>query len=424
MKVDSLVFNCDARGYDVGAIAFSGAAIEFPAVPRTYDCVSMQGAVGEGSASMGASGFGRIELPFHVAKQIGYTERGHFGHATRRQLCDMPDTFFHRAVAATIGSDRIMRYLMLMGAALLLAGCRDAQKEVVGVVPKGANHIFWQTVHAGAIKAANEENLQVEWNAPTLEIDSSRQIAIIESMVNRQLAGIALAPVDRKALVGVVERAAAAGIPVAIFDSDIDTDKRITYIATDNREGGRKAARLLAELLLGEGEVAVISFMPGSAATMEREEGFREELRTKFPGIKVVQTAYGMADRAKARAATENIMAAHPNLRGLFADNESSSAGAVLALKARGDAKVRMVAFDSNDQLVADLRDRNLDALVIQKPFQMGYESVKAIGRRLRGEAVVSRIDLPAVLVRRGDLGKPDILQLLHPDIATWLSRQ
>jgi ribose transport system substrate-binding protein len=317
-----------------------------------------------------------------------------------------------------------MRYLILIGAAWLLAGCRDAPKKVVGVVPQGANHIFWQTVHAGAIKAANEEDLRVEWNAPTLEIDSSRQIAIIESMVNRQLAGIALAPVDRKALVGVVERAAAAGIPVAIFDSDIDTDKRITYIATDNREGGRKAARLLGELLLGEGEVAVISFMPGSAATMEREEGFRDELRKSFPGMKVVQTAYGMADRAKARAATENIMAAHPNLRGLFADNESSSAGAVLALKARGDAKVRMVAFDSNDQLVSDLQDRYIDGLVIQKPFQMGYASVKAIGRKLRGDSVVSRMDLPAVLVRRGDLEKPDVIQLLHPDIATWLSQQ
>jgi ribose transport system substrate-binding protein len=317
-----------------------------------------------------------------------------------------------------------MRHLILIGAALLLAGCRDAPKKVVGVVPKGANHIFWQTVHAGAIKAANEEDLRVEWNAPTLEIDSSRQIAIIESMVNRKLAGIALAPVDRKALVGVVERAAAAGIPVAIFDSDIDTDKRITYIATDNHEGGRKAARLLGELLLGEGEVAVISFMPGSAATMEREEGFRDELSRHFQGIKVLQTAYGMADRAKARAATENIMAAHPNLRGLFADNESSSAGAVLALKARGDAKVRMVAFDSNDQLVADLQDRYIDGLVIQKPFQMGYASVKAIGRKLREESVVSRVDLPSVLVRRGDLEKPDVIQLLHPDIATWLSQQ
>lgn len=315
-----------------------------------------------------------------------------------------------------------MRYLSLIAAVLMLAGCAKDEKKVVGVVPKGANHIFWQTVHAGALQAAKEFGLEVEWNAPTLEIDSSRQIAIVESMVNRRLAGIALAPVDRKALVAIVERAANAGIPIAIFDSDIDTDKRITYVATDNREGGRMAARKLGELLLGEGEVAIISFMPGSAATMEREEGFREEIAKKFPRIRIVQTAYGMADRAKARAATENIMAAHPNLRGLFADNESSSAGAVLALKNRGNAKVRMVAFDSNDQLVADLQDRFIDALVIQKPFIMGYESVKAIGRKLKGERVVSRVDLSAVLVTRGDMEKPDVIQLLHPDLGRLLS--
>jgi ribose transport system substrate-binding protein len=289
-------------------------------------------------------------------------------------------------------------------------------------VPKGTNHIFWQTVHAGAIKAAQEFDLEVEWNAPTLEIDSSRQIAIVESMVNRRLAGIALAPVDRKALVGVVERANAAGIPVAIFDSDIDTEQRLTYIATDNREGGRMAARKLAEILVEEGEVAIISFMPGSAATMEREQGFREEIAKRYPRIKIVQTAYGMADRAKARAATENIMAANPDLRGIFADNESSSAGAVLALKARVNTKVRMVAFDSNDQLVADLQDRFIDALVIQKPFAMGYESVKAVARKLQGQSVVSRVDLSAVLVTRADVERPDILELLHPDIHKWLS--
>jgi ribose transport system substrate-binding protein len=317
-----------------------------------------------------------------------------------------------------------MRYLALLAISTCLAGCRSDVKPVIGVVPKGANHIFWQTVHAGAVKAAKESNVDIEWNAPTLEIDSSRQIAIVESMVNRRLAGIALAPVDRKALVGVVERAAAAGIPVAIFDSDIDTEKRLTYVATDNHEGGRIAATKMGELLLGEGEVAIISFMPGSAATMEREEGFREEIKKTYPKIRIVQTAYGMADRAKARAAAENIMAAHPDLGGLFADNESSSAGAVLAVKARGDAKVRMIAFDSNDQLVADLQDRYIDALIIQRPMQMGYESVKALGRKLQGQPIESRVHLSAVLVTRADMEKPDVIELLHPDLRTWLSRR
>jgi ribose transport system substrate-binding protein len=306
----------------------------------------------------------------------------------------------------------------------LLAGCRDAERPVVGVVPKGASHTFWQTVHAGAIKAAQEYGLDIEWNAPAVEIDAARQIAIVDSMVTRHLAGIALAPVDRSSLVNVVERAATAGIPVAIFDSDIDTSKRIAYVATNNREGGRMAARFLGELLLGTGEVAIVGFMPGSAATMERDEGFTEEMKKNYLGIRIVQTAFGMADRAKARAATENILAAHPNLRGLFADNESSSSGAAMALKSRANTQVRTVAFDSSDQLITDLRDRVVDALVLQNPFLMGYESVKALGMKLRGETPRPRIDSGLALVRREDLEKPEIVELLRPDIRRWLGQE
>src|SRR5205807_10214510 len=117
---------------------------------------------------------------------------------------------------------------LFCAAALFSSGCNREKKHVVGVVPKGSNHIFWQTVHAGAIKAAREAGLEVEWNAPALEIDSSRQIESVDSMINRHLAGIVLAPVDKTALVNVVDRAAREGVPVAIFDSGIDTQKRIT----------------------------------------------------------------------------------------------------------------------------------------------------------------------------------------------------
>jgi ribose transport system substrate-binding protein len=304
---------------------------------------------------------------------------------------------------------------------MVLAGCRSSTRPVVGVVPKGANHIFWQTVHAGAVKAGQEFNLDIEWNAPTLEIDSSRQIAIVEAMVNRRLAGIALAPVDRKALVNVVERAHSAGVPVAIFDSDIDTGKRITYVATNNREGGRMAARRLGELMQGTGKCAIIGFMPGSASTMEREEGFQEELKAKFPAIRMVQLAFGMAKQAQARSVTENILTAHPDLTGLFADNESSSAGAVMAIRGRYTTQVRMVAFDSNPQLIDDLRDRVVDGLIIQDPMKMGYESVKAIAMKLRGETPPANIDSGVYLVDRSNLEQPDILPLLYPDIKRYL---
>jgi ribose transport system substrate-binding protein len=312
------------------------------------------------------------------------------------------------------------RLILLLFVTLICAACREEPRRVVGVVPKGANHIFWQTVHAGAVKAAHEYKLEVEWNAPALEIDASRQIAIVESMVNRHLAGIALAPVDRKALASVVDRADAAGVPVAIFDSAIDTNHYISYVATNNREGGRMAARKLAELMAEEGKCAIIGFMPGSASTMEREEGFEQEI-AKYPGIHVVAKVFGAASQANSMKETENIMTRNPDLKGLFADNESSSMGAVMALSSRGESKIRMVAFDASQKLIEDLRHRTIDALLVQNPFKMGYESVKAIGMKLNGQTPEAHIDSGITLVTRPDLEKPDIIPLLFPDIEKFL---
>lgn len=317
-----------------------------------------------------------------------------------------------------------MRRRALLAATLApLAACRRSGKPVVGVVPKGANHIFWQTVHAGALQAASEYSFEVEWNAPTLEVDSSRQIEIVESMVNRRLAGIVLAPVDRTALVNVVERAAMANIPVAIFDSAIDTPRRLTYVATNNREGGRMAARRIGETLGGKGKVGIIGFMPGSASTMEREDGFAEEMKAKFPGIEIVGMQFGMANRAKAMAAAENMLSAHPTLAALFADNESSSSGTVQALKSRNARHVKLVAFDASEQLVNDLREGWIDSLIVQNPFKMGYESTKAIGEKMAGRTPAAEIDSGVQLVTAADLQRAEIRELLLPDLSRWLGK-
>jgi ribose transport system substrate-binding protein len=315
---------------------------------------------------------------------------------------------------------RNARPLLLL---LLLAGagCRRSDTPVVGVVPKGANHIFWQTVHAGAVKAGREFGFRVEWNAPTLEVDSSRQIEIVESMINRRLAGIVLAPVDKTALVSVIERAARERIPVSIFDSAVDSSRILSFVATDNTAAGRMAARRMGQILGGKGKVGVVGFMPGSASTMEREHGFTDEIRLQFPAIRIVGVQFGMADRAKAMAVTENMLTAHPDLAGVFADNESSSAGAVQALKSRGARGVKMVAFDASDQLLADLRSSVIDSIVVQNPFRMGYESTRAVGLHLRGETPPRQVDSGATLVLREDLERPEIKTLLFPDIQAYL---
>src|SRR5689334_12153655 len=314
-----------------------------------------------------------------------------------------------------------MRKVLLSLVLLASLGCRRSEKPIIGVVPKGANHIFWQTVHAGAIKAAREYGFDIQWNAPSLEIDSSRQIEIVDSMINQHLAGIVLAPVDKSALVAVVERAIRAGIPVSIFDSGIDTENILCYVATNNLEAGRMAARRMGEILGGKGKVGVVGFMAGSASTMQREEGFTSEIRAKFPAIEITGVMFGMADRAKAMAVAENMLTAHADLAGIYADNESSAEGALQAVKSRGASGVKLVMMDASETLLAALRGGAVDSIVVQNPFRMGYESTRAIGMKLRGETPPKLQDSGATLVLKENLDTPEIKQLLFPDIQQYL---
>ena len=146
-----------------------------------------------------------------------------------------------------------------------------------------------------------------------------------------------------------------------------------------------------------------------------------EEMRSKYPNVQLLGVQFGMANRAKAMSVTENVLTAHPDLAGIFADNESSSVGAVQAVKARGNRAVRIVAFDASDQLINDFRDGWIDSLIVQDPFKMGYESTRAIAVKLRGGSPVRRLDLPAVLIQRSDLERPAVNRLLFPDLKAYL---
>jgi ribose transport system substrate-binding protein len=313
------------------------------------------------------------------------------------------------------------RLLPAILALLVIAGCARKDRPVAGIVPKGATQIFWQTVHAGAIKAAAEYNLELLWNAPAQESDRSRQVAIVDSMINRGVDALALAPVDRAALVNVAHRAIDRGIPVSVFDSNLDSDRTVSFVATDNTEGGRVAARRLGSLISGKGAVAIIDDMPGSASTTARVNGFQEECRAKFPNLEVLPVQFVMADRAKARAVTENLLTAHPELAGIFADHENAAIGAALALSSRLNRGVRLVGFDSSDQLVGFLKEGWIDSLVVQNPFRMGYEAVRVLGLKLTGKTPEKQIDTGSTLILARDLEKPEIRELIAPDLKPWL---
>ncbi|MFN9298073.1 MAG: substrate-binding domain-containing protein, partial [Acidobacteriota bacterium] len=285
-------------------------------------------------------------------------------------------------------SRRIMMGGLGIGAASLLleTGCGGEKKRVIGVVPKGRAHLFWQSVQAGAIAASRETGVEISWNGPATETDFNGQLQIVDSMINRRVDAICLAPIDKKAMVSVVDRAAAQKIPVIIFDSPVDTEKFISQVATDNYAAGAMAAERMGEILGGKGEVIVVAVQPGAASTMARESGFEETIAKKFPSIRIVDKRFGMADYAKSLAVAENMLTAHPQAAGLFASNESSAAGASQALRGRAGTKIKMVGFDSSAPLVEDLRKGLIDSLVVQQPFKMGYESVIAAVNHLGGK--------------------------------------
>ncbi len=301
-------------------------------------------------------------------------------------------------------------------------GC--AKKEASGklriaVIPKGTAHIFWQSVHAGAVTAGKEFGVEIKWQGPATETMKEAQISIVNDFIVKQVDGIVLAPQDQEALVGAVEDAFEAKIPLAIFDSGINTDKYVSFAATDNYKGGVAAANEMARLLDNKGTCIITKVDPGSDSTLQREKGFEDTLAEKYPDIKVIDAQFGYSDREKSRAVTEDMLIKHPEVDAIFGPNESSTSGALLALQAIDLAgKKIFVGFDSSDALIQAMKKNEINALILQNPFKMGYEGVKAVVRHIKGEKVEKRIDTGVYLITPENMDEPDNKLLLSPDLS------
>ena len=284
----------------------------------------------------------------------------------------------------------------------------------IAVIPKGTTHIYWQSVKAGAEQAAKEFNCKIYWNGPERETDRDRQIQIIEDIIVQKVDGVVLAPLDKDALVPSVDKLASLKIPCAIIDSGVGTSNYVTFAATDNYLGGVLAARRMGLILNGNGNVLVLKYAPGSASTTDRENGFIDTIGKEFPGIKIVDTKYGQDLVETALAAAEDILTRNADVQGFFACNESTAVGTLQALQTQKRSEIKMVGFDSSPALLDGLKAGQIDALVVQNPFKMGYEGVKAVVMAIQGKPVEKKIDTGVAVVKREDLDKPDIKALLN----------
>ena len=299
----------------------------------------------------------------------------------------------------------------------------ETSKLKIAVIPKATTHEFWKAIHAGAVRASRELEVEILWKGPQREDDRAQQIIVVEDFISRGVNGIVLAPLDDRALCRPVQDAVRENIPVVIIDSGLQGEDYVSFVATDNYKGGVLAAKKLGELLRGKGDIFLIRYQAGSASTTKREKGFFDTITAEFPEISLlVQDQYAGSTTETAFQRAENLLSRFPEVDGIFCPNESSTFGTLRAIQEAGLAgKVKFVGFDSSVKLVQALRGGHIHGLVLQNPMKMGYLGVKQMVLYLKGQKIEMRIDTGVYLATRENMDDPDIKSLLIPDLSSYL---
>jgi len=310
----------------------------------------------------------------------------------------------------------------LIAAALALpAAPALAQSPTIPIIVKDTTSFYWQIVLAGARQAGKDLGVTVPELGAQAETDINGQISILENAVAGSPAAVVIAPTERTAL-GAPITEAAKSVPIVGIDSSAETQAFSSFLTTDNVEGGRIAARGLAEAIKAktgkeEGEVALITNSPNAGSLEERKKGFTEEL-AKYPGLKLVADRYADGQAATGLNITTDLLTANPNLVGIFASNLIMAQGAGQAIAENGvKDKVALIGFDSDERLVGFLKDGVISALVVQDPYRMGYDGIKTALAVSKKENVEKNVDTGANLITTANMMDARSQELLNPKV-------
>ncbi|GAB4197200.1 MAG: substrate-binding domain-containing protein [Thermoflexibacter sp.] len=293
------------------------------------------------------------------------------------------------------------------------------QEIQIAVIPKGTTHAFWKSVQLGAEKAGQDLGVKVLWQGPQKEDDRQMQIQVVQNFVSRGVSAIVLAPLDSRSLVPPVQTAIKRNIPVVIFDSGLDASEYSSFVATDNKEGGRLCAKRMAEIMNGKGKIILLRYAEGSASTTEREAGFLEGLKEFAPDIEILSdNQYAGSTREEAFQTSQNLLNRFKEVEGIFTPNESSTFGMLRALETSGKAgKVKFIGFDATKELLDAMQAGKIHGLSVQNPYKMGYEGVKTALAVLKKETVEKRIDTGVTMITPENLNTSEVQEILKPQI-------
>ena len=325
--------------------------------------------------------------------------------------------------------DKMKRFLSIYTIilSLLLFGCQrnEGPKSDSGlkiaVIPKGTTHEFWKMGEAGAKKAGKELGVEIIWKGPQKESDRAGQIKVVENFITQGVNGIALAPLDDKALVRPVLEAKSAGIKVAVWDSGLDEsagDAVISNVMTDNFSAGQACGKRLAKLMSNSGKVLMLRHEVNHDSTTNREEGFLDGIKNAAPNIQLLSIDQrGGVSIDEAMKVSESLLNQFgDSVQGIFTPNESTTQGMLRALDQAGlSGKVPFVGFDTNEALIEALEEKKISALAVQDPFKMGYVAVKNIFSSIKGQSFEANVDTGAVLLDLENLETDEVQKLINP---------
>lgn len=283
----------------------------------------------------------------------------------------------------------------------------------IALISKGFQHQFWQAVKAGADKAGAEFGVTVTFEGPETETQVDRQMDMLAAALSRKPDAIGFAALDSQAASPLLQQASDAGIPIIAFDSGVDSDIPLTTVTTDNVAAAALAADKMAELIGGEGKVAVVAHDQTSRTGIDRVDGFVNRIKEAYPKIEVVSVQYGGGDQLQSTEITKSILLANPDLKGIFGANEGSAIGVVNGKTELG-SNVVVIGFDSGAAQKGFIESGAMAGAITQNPVGIGYETVKAAIGALKGETLPKIIDSGFNWYDKTNMADPAIAAVLY----------
>jgi ribose transport system substrate-binding protein len=317
------------------------------------------------------------------------------------------------------------KFFVIAALAAALTGWQTparAQKPTIPIIVKDTTSFFWQIVLAGARKAGQDLSVSVPELGAQSESDINGQISILENAVAQKPAAVVIAPTQFAALGKPID-AAAKQVKIIGIDSAADSKAFTSFLTTDNVQGGRVAAEALAAAITKqygkpEGNVALITSLPGVGSLDQRAKGFKEVLASKYPGLKLIADKVADGQATTALNIMTDLITANPDLRGVFASNLIMAQGAGQAIaENKLQEKIKLIGFDNDEKLVKFLSDGVIAALIVQDPYRMGYDGIKTALAASKGEKVPEFVDTGVNQITKDNMNTPRAQELLNPKV-------